>query len=69
MDTIASPSLAARLQSIGVAAGYAYDLANKNRTPSDKLAIRIYRELGVKMGALVGATDEDIAALERMKVA
>lgn len=62
---IAEQSVALRLQSVGVANGYSYDIANGRRKPSTKLALRIFRETGLKLGKLTGLSDADIAVLER----
>lgn len=65
MDSV-SPSLAGRLHSLGVANGYAYDIANGKRQPSQKLAVRIFRETGLKLGPVAGLSDDEIAVLEKM---
>jgi hypothetical protein len=64
MET-ASPSFALQLQAIGIANGYSYDLANDRRKPSVKLALRIFRETGRKLGKLEGLTDDEIAVLAK----
>lgn len=56
-----------KLHGIGVSEGYAYDIATTRRTPSDKMAIRIWRELGLKLGTIAEATDDEIVSLERLK--
>jgi len=45
------PSIAQRLQSIGVAVGYSYDLANGYRSPSLKKAREIEEKLGIPVSA------------------
>jgi transcriptional regulator with XRE-family HTH domain len=59
-------TLAERLRGIGISESYASQLANGRRPPSLRLAIRIYRELGIKLGPLAHATAAEIAALERV---
>lgn len=61
-----TPSLAARLHEIGVANGYAYDIANGKRAPSQKLAVRIFRSTGLKLGPVADLSDAEIAVLEKM---
>jgi hypothetical protein len=59
----ANPSLAKRLQDSGIArGGYAYDIANGRRIPNHRLALRIYRATGVKLGPLSGLPDEAVQA-------
>lgn len=60
-------SVALRLVGLGVANGYAYDIANGNRKGSITLALRIFRESGLKVGRLTGLSDEEIALLEKMQ--
>lgn len=60
------PSLCSRLVSMGISAPYASQLSRGVRTPSLSLALRIYRQLDVKMGPLVGASKAEIATLERV---
>lgn len=59
-------SFALQLQAIGVSNGYSYDIANGKRPPSQKLAVRIFRETGRKLGPLTSLSDEEIAVLEKM---
>lgn len=61
-----APTLAERLRGIGISESYASQLARAVRDPSMPLAIRIYRELGAKLGPIKGATATEIAALERV---
>lgn len=62
----ASPSVALQLVSLGVANGYAYDIANGKRQPSQKLAVRIFRETGLKLGPIAALDPAEIAVLEKM---
>lgn len=66
MDEVKPPSLAKRLQGIGVGKSYAYMIASGDRTPPMPLALKINRELGVKLGPLEYATDEQIAVLSQV---
>lgn len=59
-------ALAERLRSIGISGSYASQLVNKRRVPSMALALRIYREAGVKMGPLANASASEIKALESL---
>ena len=59
-------SLYADLKGIGISSSYASQISRGDRTPSLALALRIFRELGVKLGPLVGASKSEIAALERL---
>jgi transcriptional regulator with XRE-family HTH domain len=60
------PSLSELLRGIGISESYASQLVNGRRTPSLQLALRIHREIGVKMGVLKDASDEEIKALSRV---
>lgn len=62
----AEQSVALRLQKVGVPNGYSYDLANGRRKGSVKLALRIHRETGLKIGRLEGLNDAEIAVLAKM---
>lgn len=59
-------AVAERLRSIGISESYASQLARNIRKPSQPLAIRIFRQTGLKLGPIARATDEDIEALERL---
>lgn len=61
------PSVALRLLELGVPNGYAYDIANGKRKGSLALALRIFRESGLKVGRLTGLNDNEIAVLEKMQ--
>lgn len=51
---------------LGVSKSYSSELASGQREPGLKLAIRIFRGIGVKLGPIKNATDEEIDVLERM---
>lgn len=55
--------LAAKLN---VSVAYASQLLSGARKPSLELALRFFDSAGVKLGPLVGATDEEIATLRRL---
>jgi transcriptional regulator with XRE-family HTH domain len=55
--------LAAKLN---VSVAYASQLLGKKRIPSLELAVRIFDAAGIKLGPLVGATDEEIDTLRRL---
>lgn len=55
-----------KLRSIGISDSYAWQIANGRRPPSLKLALRIHKKIGEKLGPLSGATAAEIAALERV---
>ena len=61
-----SPPLYARIMGLGVSKSYSSELASGRREPSKDLAIRIFRGIGVKLGPIKNATDEEIDVLERM---
>lgn len=60
-------SVALRIQSVGVANGYSYDIANGKRRPSADLALRIFKGTGLKFGPVANLSDEEIALLEKMQ--
>lgn len=60
------PSLAQRLQAIGVKKSHAYMIAWRKRTPSLPLALKIHDELQLKLGPIESATDAEIKALKAM---
>lgn len=53
-------AVAERLRSISVSGPYAWQIAHGKRAPSRKLAVRIWRELGLRLGPLAGKTDDEI---------
>jgi transcriptional regulator with XRE-family HTH domain len=62
-DPIRPTDLAAKLE---VSVAYASQLLSGARIPSLELALRFFDKGGVKLGPLVGATDEEIATLRRL---
>jgi hypothetical protein len=56
----------ARLIGLGISKPYASQIATGARDPSLALAIRIYRELGLKFGPLKGASKSEITTLARL---
>lgn len=51
---------------IGVSVAYASQLLSGARKPSLELALRYFDAAGVRLGPLVGATDEEITTLRRL---
>lgn len=66
MDDAKPLSLAQQLMKIGVRKSHAYMIAWGKRTPSIPLALKINRELQIKLGPLAHLTDEQIAVLEQV---
>jgi hypothetical protein len=66
MDDAKPPSLAQQLMSIGVGKSYAYMIASGERQPAMPLALRINRQLGLRLGPLAHVTDEQIAVLSQV---
>lgn len=62
----ASPDIALRLREIGVNRSYAWQIANGKRPPSQRLAVRIFRETGLKLGPVAGLSESEIAVIEKM---
>lgn len=62
----ASPDIALKLREIGVNRSYAWQIANGKRPPSQRLALRIFRETGLKLGPVSALNDDEIAVLEKM---
>lgn len=52
------------LRNIGVNRSYAWQICHGRRVPSQVLAVRIYRETGLRFGPVLGLTDEQIDVLE-----
>jgi len=50
----------------GISVPYASQIIGKSRTPSRKLAIQIYRAIGVKFPPIAHLSDADIRALTRI---
>jgi hypothetical protein len=61
-----APSLCKQLANIGISAPYASQISRGVRDPSLALALRIYSEIGIKLGPIKNATNSEIAALKRM---
>jgi hypothetical protein len=55
--------LAQRIKTIGIANGYAYDLANGKREPSLKLALQIWAKTGDRLGPIAHADEAQLDAL------
>lgn len=55
-------------QAFGISGAYAYMLLAEPpvRTPGARLAIDIYRRFGCRLGPILGASDADIDALDRL---
>ena len=51
----------------GISVPYASQILRGERTPSQQLAISIYRKTGRKFGPIAKATDEEIDVLERVQ--
>jgi transcriptional regulator with XRE-family HTH domain len=62
-DAIRPTDLAAKLN---VSVAYASQLLSGTRIPSLELALRMLDISGVRLGPLVGATDEEIATLRKL---
>ena len=56
------------LKSLGLSRSYASQIAHGRRFPGLRLAIRIWRALGLKLGPLAGLDGAAIARLERLRV-
>lgn len=59
-------------QAVGISVPYASQLLSKEagrkaRQPSMSMAVRIYRATGHKLGPIAGATEDEIAVLERFQ--
>lgn len=64
MDTPPKPTEFAT--KAGISVPYASELLSGKRTPSTRLAIDIFRRTGQRFGPIVGATDAEIDALDRL---
>lgn len=64
MDGAKHLSLAQRLMAAGVHKSHAYQLAQKS---SPRVALRIFKRTGIRIGPLEQATDEEIKVLERIE--
>jgi transcriptional regulator with XRE-family HTH domain len=52
--------------SAGISVPYASEILSGKRTPSTRLAIDIFKRTGRRFGSVVSASDDDIAALDRL---
>lgn len=59
-------ALAERLRAIGISQSYASQIVNGRRAPSLALALRIHREIGVKLGPIADASPAEIRTLKRL---
>ncbi len=55
------------VRATGMSMPYASQILADKRTPSRAMAITIFRKLGVKLGPIKGATDDEIEVLERFE--
>lgn len=62
-----SAALYQELRGIGVSAPYASQLSRGDREPSQALAAKIFRDLGLKLGPLKGLSDEECLALVKIE--
>lgn len=51
---------------VGISKAYACGILKGNKTPSEAVAVRIYRATGMKLGRLADLNDDQIAVLEAM---
>jgi transcriptional regulator with XRE-family HTH domain len=51
------------LRDIGISAPYASQIARNKRTPSPTMALRIFRETGLRFGVFRGASQEETAIM------
>lgn len=54
---------------VSISVPYASQILAGRRQPSTGVAVRIFREFGVKLGPIANASESDIAALERIEAA
>jgi transcriptional regulator with XRE-family HTH domain len=67
MENPASPTeFAAK---VGISISYASEILTGTRQPSQRLAVRIFRATGRKFGPIIGLSDADIAAIDRIEQA
>lgn len=59
-------AIVTRLTGIGISGPYASQIARAVRTPSPEMALRIFRETGLRFGVFRGANVEETSALERI---
>lgn len=61
-----STPLLKQLVALGVSQPYASQISRGVRTPSLRLAIKIYRKIGVKLGPIATASSAEIRTLEKV---
>ncbi len=67
METRPSPTeLSVR---VGISKGYASDMLQGKKTPSDTMALKVFRATGLKLGPVANLDDAEIAVLEKMRAA
>jgi transcriptional regulator with XRE-family HTH domain len=54
---------------VGISVSYASEILTGTRQPSQRLAVRIFRTTGRKFGPILGLSDADIAAVDRIEQA
>ncbi len=64
MDDFTSPT--ALSSAAGISVPYASQILSGTRVPSQRTAIRIYRQTGVKLGPISQASEGDIEMLSRL---
>lgn len=60
-------AVAKTIRAAGIKSGHAYDIAGGRRSPSEKLALELYRATGLKLGPLIDLNDNDVDQLARIK--
>ena len=63
-----SQRLYRQLKTLGLSASYASQIAHGRRHPGLRLAIRIWRACGLKLGPMAGLRGAAIARLERLRL-
>lgn len=61
------PSPSKLAAEIGISVPYASQLLSGDRTPPVPMAIKVFRAIGVKLGPIANASDDEIATLERFQ--
>lgn len=64
MDTPKTPTEFAA--AAGISIPYASEILSGKRVPSQRLAIDIFKRTGRRFGAIAGASDDEIAVLDRL---
>ena len=54
-----------KLIAAGVGKSYASEISSGKRSPSTRLAIRVYRATGLKVGPIANSPETEILALEK----